>query len=136
MRQLIHALKGSLTTFYLPTFFEDLVITGNIISGSSQVLIANIGYSEQIASRAPNNAIWIELNDGTIIMRTIIDSEVVDEDTERLTMDETWDDDVSSSEIKRTSFLRLCRIDNDRVDFEHNGSGKSTAEMQVLGVFQ
>lgn len=136
IRQLAHALRGSQVTFYLPTFFHDLVVKADLASGSFNMDIEHIGYTDFINAQAPNNAVWIELNDGTIHSRVISSSSEIDATTERLVVDVAWPSTIAFGDISRVSFLRLCRIADDRVQFEHDGTGESLANFGVMGVQQ
>ncbi len=133
-RQLVHALHGSLTTFYLPTFYKDIKVVDTLASGSVLMDIELMGYSDLIAQNEPNASVWIELNDGTIITREVVDSEVHSETVERLTVDTVWASTVQAADINRVSFLQLCRIADDEVMFLHTYSGSARVQMNVLAV--
>lgn len=134
VRQLVHALHGSQVGFYMPTFYTDMVAIQNLVSGSVQMDIANIGYTELVVQREPNSSIRIELTDGTVLTRVVTDSEVIDDTTERLTVDTAWASTITTAQISRISYLRLCRIADDRVYFTHQYAGSATVQMGVLAV--
>jgi hypothetical protein len=136
VRQLVHALRGSQVSFYLPTFYHDLVITGQLTNGSVLAEIENVGYTGYINGQEPNKSLWIELNDGTVITRQVVGSEVLDAETERLTVDVAWSADVDAADIRRVSFLRLVRIADDKVTFDHDYTGDAKVTMSLIGVFR
>jgi hypothetical protein len=136
VRQLLHALRGSHTTFYLPTFFEDLVMVSPASSASQLLDIANVNYTDYIAARDPNASIRIEFEDGSVITRSITSSEVISNEVERLTVDEPWDSSFAVEDVRRISFLRRCRLANDQVKLSHQVAGKTTIETEVIGVQQ
>lgn len=133
-RQLVHALRGSQVSFYLPTFYRDLVVKQTLTNGSALMDIENIGYTDYMNGREPNKSVWIELVDGTILTRQITDADVVDDDTERLTVDTVWPYNIAPEDISRVSFLRLVRIADDQVEFDHDYAGDAKVRMAVIGV--
>ncbi len=136
VRQLVHALRGSQLSFYLPTFYFDLIVVDDLASGSALMDIEHIDYTSYINGTEPNKSIWIELTDGTILTRQVESSIELDADTERLTVDVVWATTITPVEISRVSLLRLVRIANDQVRFEHQYVGDADISMNVMGVQQ
>lgn len=136
IRQLMHALRGSQVSFYMPTFYHDVVPNGDLTLSSFLLNIENIGYATYLQGREPNKSLWIELTDGTILTRQVVDSVEIDADTERLTVDVAWPATILASEVSRISFLRLCRIADDNVSFEHEYVGSARIGINVRGVVQ
>lgn len=136
VRQLVHALRGSQVSFYLPTFYADLVATSDLGSGSDQMQIENIGFADFIDGQEPLGAIWVKKTDGSVVTRNITASETIDSSTERLTLDSVWGTTITLAEIDRIAFLRLVRIADDQVRFEHLRPGEARINMGVLGVQQ
>jgi hypothetical protein len=132
-RQLIHALRGSQTSFYLPTFYEDMVVTQNLVSSSFDLNIKNSGYTDYIDGVEPYTSIWIELDDGTILTREITASQVIDSQNERLTVDTAWASDIDKDDIARVSLLRLVRLADDKLSFTHDLPGSAQINMTVRG---
>lgn len=136
MRQVLHALAGKQKSFYLPTFYHDVVPNAEMVSGTSSMDIDAIGYVDFIKGAEPNKSLYIVLTDGTIITRQVIDYSVIDDTTERLELDGNWPYNILPSEVRRVSFLRLGRFDNDRFNINHNNSGQATLKATVKGVLQ
>lgn len=136
MRQILHALAGRQKSFYLPTFYEDMVINQNIVNGTSVMDIDNIGYTDFIGASEPNKSLYMVLNDGTIITRQVTGSTVIDSTTERLTVDSPWSQAINITDVRIISYLRLGRFANDRFVINHNNSGQSTLKATVQGVIQ
>lgn len=134
VRQLLHALRGSQVAFYLPTFFEDIVMASPAAAASQLLDIVNINYTDYIAAREPNTSIWIEFNDGTVLTRQVESSEVISNEVERLTVDVAWASSFGIEDVKRISFLRRCRLLNDQVKLSHQVSGRTIIETEVIGV--
>lgn len=134
VRCLLHALRGSHVSFYLPTFFADLVAVQPLSSGSFEIDVVKIGYAELIRQNEPDTSIWIELTDGTVLTRQVESSLSLDDTTERLTVDVPWASTVPVASIARISFLRLCRVAEDRVNLLHQAPGRAKVTMTVMAV--
>ena len=134
VRQLIHALRGSQVGFYLPTFYPDLIITQTLTTGSVLMDIENIGYTGLVRQLEPNTSLWILLTSGVVLIREVVSSVVIDGTTEQLTVDTAWASDIPATSIQCVSFLRLCRIADDRVTLLHRYPGEASVEMAVAAV--
>lgn len=134
VRQLAHALNGSQVAFYLPTFYHDVVVTGTLAAGSFLMDIENNGYCDYINGQEPFKSLWIELTDGTIITKQVESCVVIDDDTERLTIDVAWVSEILATEINRISWLRLVRIADDTMSFEHAYPGDAKINVSIRGV--
>lgn len=133
VRKLLHALRGSQKSFYLPTFYYDLVVTEALASGSTLMSIENIGYADYINGQEPFKSIWILLKDGSSLFRDIESAEVVDTDTEQLTVDTAWASTIEPEDIDRVCFIRLVRIADDIAAFEHRYAGNARITINVKG---
>lgn len=134
IRQLLHALRGSQVSFYLPTFYKDLNVVENLTATSSYMDIENQGYCDFIQAQEPFKSVWIELTDGTILTRQITDYIEISDTVERLTVDTPWASTVTPEEIERVSFCRLVRIIDDKATFVHDGPGDAKVSVDVTGV--
>jgi hypothetical protein len=133
VRRLVHALRGSQISFYLPTFYKDMIVTQNLASSSFLMDIENIGYSDYIAGVEPFKSIRVELHDGTVYTRQVESAEILTATEERLTMGIAWPSLIDKDDIARVSFLRLVRIADDQVTFEHDLPGTARISMNILG---
>lgn len=138
IRQMVHALRGSQVSFYIPTFYKDLVPASALSSGSFELDVESTGLVDTIGSTpiGPWNAIWVRLNDGTVITRNVTTFATVSSTVERLTLDDSWGSTIAVEDVERISFLRLSRIANDRVIFDHARAGQARITFQTLGVQQ
>lgn len=118
-RQLLHALRGRQISWYLPTFGKDLELLLATISGSPLMNIRNIGYTQYVKSRQPKNVIRVRLIDGTIILRTILSSVIVDDTQETLTLNGNWPSIITPAQIDRVSYVEKVRFDSDTIRIQH-----------------
>lgn len=129
IRQVLHFLKGRAISFFIPTFFPELqVLAPGILSGSVNLDINNFGYTKFIQSRQPRNVIRVTLNDGTEIIRTVLSSNELSEDVDRLTVNTVWGVDAGASEIAQVDFIEKSRFNDDRIRIRHL-EGNGTAEV-------
>lgn len=122
VRQLVHALKGRAISFFLPTFFDDLEVTAPVVSSSTGLTIANVGFTNLVQSRIPKGDLQLILTDGTKVIRGIVSSVEVSSTTETITVDGTWGVDATIDEVDRVEFVEKTRLDSDDVTFEHRGA--------------
>jgi hypothetical protein len=135
VRRLLHALRGSQVSFYLPTFTKDITLSTTYLSGASALTIVNVGYTRYAKQRTPKVDIRIILNDGTIFNRTITNSAEIDPLTEQLTLSSTISQNIAPSDIARIEFLEKVRIDNEEITIEHrssNGEAKIGFPVRVV----
>ena len=73
----------------------------------------------------------IILKNGTVLYRRISSSTELDNNTERLAVDQTFPAQILPTDIIRISFVSLCRLSNDSLVIEHindsDGIAKSSA---------
>jgi len=134
VRQLVHELKGSQKSFYMPTFSTDLVAVDDLSSGTALLDVQPEGYVDYIRNREPLTSIIIYLSNGTYLIRDVVDYTQVDANTDRLTVDTNWPSTISVNDITKISFLRLCRIADDLVEFNHRRIGYSRVGFNVRTV--
>ena len=136
VRRLIHAFRGSQVSFYIPTFYSDVIPIAPLGAGSNEITIENIGYTDFVGGNNPFGALWLLKTDGTVIRREITATQEVDDATERLTVDANWGELVALEDIDRISFMRLSRIADDKVQLQHFRPGEAQILMATTGVQQ
>lgn len=135
VRRLLHALRGSQVSFYLPTFTKDITLATLYLSGSSALTIVNVGYTKYAKQRTPKVDIRIILNNGTIFTRTITASAEIDPLTEQVTLSSTIGQNINPSDVARIEFLEKVRIDGEEITIEHrssNGEAKIGFPVRVV----
>jgi hypothetical protein len=135
LRKLLIALRGRQTSFYIPTFSEDLEVTAALVSGANTMDIKHIDYVRLINDRAPKNLFKITFTDNTSLVRTISSSASVDSDTERLTLDTTWPANRAIAEISRVEFYEQVRFDTDNLVLTYPRTGLASMVAPVKQVF-
>lgn len=135
VRRLLHALRGRQVSLYLPTFYHDLTVTDNLVSGNNTINVQNVGYTQFVRQRQPRNVIRIRFVDGTSLIRTITNSAVVDATKETLTLSANWPTGYTVAQVSRIEYLEKVRFDSDsfRIFYElGDRTVKVTAPVKVV----
>jgi hypothetical protein len=119
VRQLLYLLRGKLTSFWVPTFSDDLTVVTSLTT-SDKMEIDHIGYARHIRNRSPMNVIRVTFTDETSLIRTIISSTELSSTVEELTLNASWPTARTVEEIVRVEFLQKVRIDEDAINIEHS----------------
>lgn len=136
VRQLIHFLNGQQTSFYLPTFFDDIIIVQDPQATEATIVIQNIGFSNDVFTGGLHNRIRIHKKDGTIFDRIVVGA-VEDNDLEEtLTLDTVWLANQSVDDIELVEYLELVRFASDSIKFRHdNNNGEAFVTAPVVRAF-
>jgi len=119
LRQLLHYLQGKQVSFYIPTFWKDLIPNDDMQIGTSILNIEHIGFTLNAQQRWPKQVIRVVFKDGSILVRTIQNSAVLDVTTEQLTLDTSWPASYTPDDIERIEFLEKVRINVDDIVITH-----------------
>lgn len=124
LRDLFYTLDGRRTPIWIPTFYTDFELVGDIEPGAVTFDVRRCGYTETGGPFAPNRRhILIHLRDdwfhGTRMYRTILSSALLGADMERLHIDTPLARHLTPPMVRRISFLVLSRLDTDEIEFVH-----------------
>lgn len=137
VREVLHALKGPATSFYIPTFYPDLIATTAIGSGDSFVRVENQGYTKFINAAAPRNVIRLVKTDGTTVVREVTSASEISSTEEQLTLDSAWGVAAALADIDQIEFVEKARISSDRVRIRHtNSSGQAVITAPIIDVME
>ncbi len=135
LRQLLHFLKGKQVSFYIPTFWKDIVVTDTMQIGTFVLNMDNIGYTINAYQRWPKQFIRVIFKDGSILVREIQNSAEVSETQEQLTLDAGWPATYEPEEIERIEYLEKVRLDVDDIIIIHyNALGQSECIVPIKEV--
>jgi len=137
IRCLLHALRGRQISFYIPTFYDDLLVTRDVTAGSATLTVQNVGYTKYINAVAPRNVIRLTKTDGTSAIRTITGAAVIDENEEQLTLNSNWGINATIAQVRRVDFIEKVRMDSDEAVLTHQDAlGWSTVDIPVKAVLE
>lgn len=126
IRDFLCSLKGKSETFWLPSYFNELVPTGNLNTSASVTKFMP-------ASEYVGKHVYIELNDGTVYTRKISSAAEV---SGRITttFSVSLGSTISSTDVKLMCFMTLVRSDSDIFEFQYDTGLNSFISFPVLEV--
>ncbi|MDP8171619.1 phage tail protein [Pasteurella skyensis] len=128
LRQLFYYLKGRQKAIWVASACTDLTVVKDIQGKSIDIQF--IDYSTALVNQTGRTNIRIECADGSIYYRQIINATVVDDGTERLTLDGDILN-IKQHHIAKISFLTLSRLESDTISWQHHTDADGTATVTV-----
>ena len=135
IRRLLLALRGRQVTFVSPTFIEDLVVTQNLVSTTSTMVVEHCGYTRYVASQQPRATFRIRFTDGTSLTRTVLSSVETSSTEETMTLDAAWPSNKTVAQIQDVQMLQTSRLASDSVRIRHLGVGRAKVTAPATVVF-
>ena len=138
LRRLVYALRGRQVPFYVPRDSDDLTAVSDLLSASTSLSVANVGYAQFVRARAPKNEIRISFVDGSPpLLRTVTAAAVVNPTTDSLTVDSPWPSTITPAEISRIEYVEKVRLDSDKVRIDYDRSGnRARLVAPIVGLFE
>ncbi|MDN6856981.1 hypothetical protein QO207_10315 [Pseudomonas sp. CAN2814] len=135
-RSLIMALNGQQAAVWVPTHADDLTLLSTISDAGVTLDIASIGYTRFGQLKPGRRDIRIELVDGTVFYRRIINSTETSTETERLAIDLALGRQVEPDQVARICWMTLARSNSDVVELEHitDSEGLASSSLTFKGV--
>lgn len=127
LKRLLYALRGRLVSFWLPSFMDDLYLTGDVQQGVTLIPVEDIGMWE-LGVGAGRQDICIEFRDGSAPVYARILASMKTVSGETLTLQRPLLVPLHVKKVSRISFIEVCRQDQDSVEITHKGdlNGVST----------
>lgn len=131
-RRILYGLRGRQKAIFVPTYGNDLEL---ISVDSAQLVIVDIGYARFINAQVGRRDLRVELNDGTILYRSILSAVSNNDGTETLDTNASLDPQTPAT-IKRVSYMALMRLAQDTVEIIHETDieGSATMALSFIGV--
>ena len=89
------------------------------------------GYTQFLAGQIGRRDIRIEWRSGVVRYRRVTGSVVLDDDTERLSLDTALDVALDPAAIRAISFMTSCRLDSDQITVTHVHDIDGTAALDL-----
>lgn len=131
-RSLLYAFEGRCKAAWVPTFAADLDPVATITAAGVTIDIAAVDYPRFAQLGVGRRDLRIELFDGTAFHRRITGASTLDADTERLLLDAALGMDVTPDQVRRISFMALCRQETDSVEIRHLTDADGTARSAMV----
>jgi hypothetical protein len=112
----LYARRGRLNAFWMPTFAQDLVVVADVAADATTIDVEHSGYAEHIAQSLGRRDIRIELYNGAVHYRRIMDSEEISTSVERLTISDPLGGATAAADIAVVSFMYPARLDSDGIE--------------------
>jgi hypothetical protein len=131
LRGLFYALDGRRVPLWVPTIYRDFEPINPIEAGVPIIEVKRCGFTDLGGPGPQREYILIQARSGIRYYRKIINSVILGDGTrERLFLDTGLDVSLTPSQITRVSFLVLCRLNQDAIEFRHHTAtrGMTTTE--------
>ncbi len=138
LRRLLHFLRGRQVSFYLPTFYRDMIPVEIIQGGTNSLIVEAAGFAQFIQVTRPNRSIIrLETTSGDVQIRVITATGSLTQNREGITIDAPWDaGDLNPSDVSRITFFERVRIAQDDVEIVHRDNmGQADVSLPVQTVF-
>lgn len=130
LRKLLHARKGKLKSFWMPSWNRDLVLT-QIVSPEAQGLtVRNVGYHLYYGV----TDIMIRTVSGQTFFRRVLSGSVTEAGENSLSIDSALGVELLPGDVEFICFMKLVRLDSDRIELTHKDAGVIEVSVPVVEV--
>lgn len=122
LREYLYHLRGRQRAVWVPTFNQDMIPVEDLVAGSADITIENIGYAEYgLKTLDGRKDIRIETFDNKVIHAAITNAVTGTNGRETITLAAPIGEDIPKNRIRSISFMSLMRMDTDRIELTHLG---------------
>lgn len=129
-KSLLYYLKGKQKAIWIPSHADDLTVVARIAPSEPLITITECGYSRYAVNDTDKQHIAIYLYSGEVFYRRIMNA-LQNDGTEQLTIDSALGQLVEANQIMRVCFMRLCRLNSDRVEIDHITDSEGVAASKI-----
>jgi hypothetical protein len=119
LKKLLFRLRGRWGSIWVPSFCNDMRLMNPTPIGDQYLLVENFGFTQSGGIQVGHDHIAISFSDGRRAYRRITSSAVLGEDVEVIGVDQPFPEGLLPADVLRVSFMRLSRLDQDRVEILH-----------------
>jgi hypothetical protein len=134
VRQLLHYLRGSQLSFYVPTGRTDIKPLADIANNDSSINFTDYGFDQFVGGVTPRSDLRVLRKDGTYSMHTITGTSVVSPGVERVDFSPGVTPALPLVDLDRIEIVTLSRLVNDRARFVHRRPGETRIDIPLTGV--
>ena len=134
VRQLLHYLRGSQLSFYVPTGRTDIKPLADIANNDSSINFVDYGFDQFVQGVTPRSDLRVLRTDGTYSMHTITGTSVVSPGVERVDFSPGITPALLLVDLDRIEIVTLSRLVNDRARFVHRRPGETRIDIPLIGV--
>jgi hypothetical protein len=133
LRGLFYSLDGRRLPVWVPTIYSDFEPVYPVGAGDLAIDVKRCGYTNLGGPGPQREYILIHLQGGTRFYRKITSSVILGDGTvERLFIDNAIGEDVPLAQLRRISFLVLCRLDQDAIEFQHHTASRGLITTEAV----
>lgn len=118
-RSFLYAMRGRQLSVWVPTHADDFRLVTSTLASDPSITVENVGFSRYGFGQVGRRDIRVQLRNGTVFYRRIVDASEIDAESEQVTMDSAFGVVVAPGDVSRISFMRLMRLDDDAIDIRH-----------------
>lgn len=133
VRKFLYARQGRYKQLWVPTWSNDLHPVSTIASAANNIDVVAAGLAQFYRAGVHRRDIRIELNDGTVFYRRCSSYTIISSTVERLTIDAVLGITVEPADIRRISWMMLCRLDVDTVEISWNSPATGEVAFSLAG---
>jgi hypothetical protein len=130
------AMKGSYQAFYMPSFQNDVTIISGNTSGSTALVIKDIGFTDYVYSRGVVRYLLITLVNKSVIIVYITSAVNNGDGTETLGIGAALASAFNLSQVEKVSYMSLTRFSSDAMEISWITNGWCNISTSFLGVVQ
>jgi hypothetical protein len=117
-RSFIYARAGKHKAVWLPTFTPDIELAIAYQSADAYMDVQHGMIAQHLWGHVNRKDIRIETVSGNVYYRRITDVDVIDADTERLTISSALGENIALDEVRRISWMSIARLNSDSIQFK------------------
>lgn len=137
-RQLLHWWHGSLASFYLPTFRNDLIVTTAFQLDNTVLTIENQGLDALVALQGAHKSIMLTVGETQYFaeIASVFEASETLESITLLNPFDAMDATLIQPADAMVSWLELTRMEGDVATFTHQHAGRATLEFNTRTIQQ
>jgi len=137
-RSLMHFLRGSLGSFYVPTFRNDLPVALDFALNATTITIENISLVDLSGFQLPHQSVMLELPDGSQFFAEISSVAELSDTQETITLSTAFDPAITliTAADARISWLELTRVEGDTATFFHDFVGQANLSFNLRTIIE
>jgi hypothetical protein len=125
----LDAVKGRSTSFWLPTFANDLQLVETVTGSATEIVVR---YAALADTNATRDAIMVQMRDGTRYFRRIIGGMAGNTDIEAITIDAPFGTTITPAAVLRVSFMSVARLDQDGIEITHETDSEGVSTVSAM----
>ncbi len=131
LRSLLYWLQGRVSALWAPSWADDLELVEPALSTSGGIVVAWAGVARFGRAQAGRRYLRIELFNGQILYRQLVEATELDPQREFLQLDVPHGIALQPSAIRLISWMVLARLSSDTVELSHETDGEGVARCRV-----